>query len=186
MNYSKTFVSFFFSKTSFQRNTRRVSFPKPAQPNKRRQIKPKNKCIHFFSPPHDLMAMAHVSMYGCRCGIFLPPSSPSTTHSISTWARLSGRLTGWDECESVGEGGEEGERRGGELGPFPQAWQQRPPPHRDPGPPVGGWHTHAQTLTTTCNMDTNTGRIRWDGPVPRKRRWKCSLFFCFWKSLDSD
>lgn len=143
MNYSKTFVSFFFSKTSFQRNTRRVSFPKPAQPNKRRQIKPKNKCIHFFSPPHDLMAMAHVSMYGCRCGIFLPPSSPSTTHSISTWARLSGRLTGWDECESVGEGGEEGERRGGELGPFPQAWQQRPPPTGTPAPQwVDDTHMH--------------------------------------------
>lgn len=45
-----------------------------------------------------------------------------------------------------------------------------PPHHRDPSPPVGGSHTHAQTLTTTCNMYTNTGRIRWDGPVPRKRR----------------
>lgn len=48
------------------------------------------------------------------------------------------------------------------------------PGNKDPptGTPAPQWvdHTHAQTLTTTCNMYTNTGRIRWDGPVPRKRR----------------
>lgn len=142
MNYSKTFVSFFFSKTSFQRNTRRVSFPKPAQPNKRRQIKPKNKCIHFFSPPHDLMAMAHMSMYGCRCGIFLPPSSPSTTQHLhmSEAERVADRM-GWVwKRGRRRRGGREKRRR---AGPVPTGLTTKTPPTGTPAPQwVDDTHMH--------------------------------------------